>query len=1520
MAKKNKPTLVIGIGASAGGLSPLQSLVKDIPANSGMAYIIVQHLDPSQKSLLTEILAKNSAIPVEEASDGQLINANHIYVIPPDTQLEVNETTLRLTKQKNIHGLRSAIDQLFRSLAVHCGPRAVGIVLSGLGSDGTAGLREIKAGGGIALVQNPHRAEHPDMPLSVIDAKAFDIIVELADIPSLLKSYVRHPHSQLKPAVNQSGRIEEATAILKTFGNFDLSHYKSSTVQRRIMRRMSLLSIAGYQDYLSLLRRDDQERQQLKNDLLINVTDFFRDPEAFKVLETTVIPEILSNLKEREEIRLWVPGCASGEEAYSLAIVTLEALSRAGIKNPLKIFATDIDEDAIGIARRGTYATSMVAGVPSAYLSKYFTAHDHHYKINNHVRDLISFAIQNVSIHPPFSRIHLISCRNLLIYLKKDIQEQVLSSFYFSLESHGFLFLGSSESLGRKSHLFRTINKPYRLYKKIPGLQSRGEFPHHTQPINQQALRKNFLTLPTVTPKQRDTTSRSERMRQAILHAVTPPVIVVDADRQVLYNHGKLKPFIEVPAGEPRNEVTQIVHPAMRTRLRSGLFKVKNSREKLSFHCELPVDGEDNSLVKSVRVELIPLQDDQLRDQAIAIVFYPDDENAYHTADGLSDDEERNLNQNLELELAETKEELQNTLEELETSTEELKSAHEEALSTNEELQSANEELEASSEELRSLNEELSTVNAQLKEKILQLQSANNDVENFFSSTDIATIFLNPNLEVQRYTQAAEQLLKMGPKDIGRTIFSLGRDLIDADLSEECRLVLQNFQPCHKEKQGSDGRWYIRQLTPYRTEDRRIEGVVIVFHDITELKKLSQRAINRERQQSVVAKLGMMALSGTDPEELMRQAVRQVAQVLQADCCKVLKYQPEQHNLLMVAGVGWQDGLVGKATVPDDAGSQAGYTLISKDPVIVKSMSEEQRFTGPDLLLEHDIVSGISCVINHSDPPYGVLGVHTKRPMEYTVEDANFLVSVANMLSTALKTKQHQGALYASEAKFRTLANAIPQLSWMTDETGALTWYNQRWYDYTGTTFETMQGWGWQKVHHPDHVERVTDKFKKHIALQQEWEDTFPLRGADGQYRWFLSRAMPIHDQEGNVIRWFGTNTDITDHRELEASLKEAIAKLEDTDQRKNEFLAILGHELRNPLAVLKGGAEILEAGIGDSQEVSGIMRRSIQTMAKLLDDLLDLSRVSRNIIEITPVWVNAADTLNNVLLATNKQAESKKQLLEVSIEDSLPVMADPTRLEQILSNVLSNAVKYTPANGVIKVNAYKKASQVVVRVQDNGLGIRPEVISRIFEPFYQVTPLGSAASGLGIGLSLVRKLTELHGGSIQVHSDGQGKGSTFELGFPLAVGDEQPVNSASDKSGIIAAGLKVALIDDNQDILLTFSTLLKNKKCQVTTASNGREGIAMIRQESPDIAFIDIGLPDMTGYDIATHLRSEGYSKVLVAASGYSHQEAREKSKAAGFDRHLAKPFNSKDIMAILTEVHQQSTSDGTEAPTLQP
>jgi len=975
MSDQSSPVLVVGVGASAGGLDALKRFFQTVPNDAPIAFIIVQHLDPNHDSMMAGILERQTPFSFCQAKNNQTISAGKGYIIPPDAYIEVIDQTIQIIKPKHQRGLRLAIDHLFRSMAEVYQSKAVGLLFSGSGSDGTAGLRALKAAGGLSIVQTPQQAEYPSMPRSAIDAGVVDQVLDVENIYELLLQYAKHPYHELDEKVaheNGNQTLRTISSLLKAQENFDLDQYKHSTVERRLYRRMSLTDNSDEQGYVEFLRSNSDERQYLMRDLLINVTDFFRDKDAFELLNEKVLHKMIEEAQEGTDIRVWIAGCASGEEAYTVAILLIEQITAAAKDLTIKIFATDVDEEAIRVARRGVYSDSITSELPKEYLDNYFNRQeDGSYVVNASLRDCISFAHQNVYTDPPFSKLHLVCCRNLLIYLRTPVQQKVLKSFFFSLLPGGFMFLGSSENIGDQKKLFTPISQKWRIFcrnERADADASVSALPSFFKRSFNQIGSKN---------RQNDAVRSADKTLFTLLAAL-PPSVLLDENNKVTYLHGDLASYLNLPVGEAELNFFNMIDGELRTRIRSGLFKARKTAQpvlvnpprhyqpkgtsKKAFLTKItPIkEGINPILTVVITFEEMPLQKEQLV-QLIELTESKDQDSMIDA---------------MEKELLETKEELQNITEELETSTEELKAAHEEALSTNEELQSSNEELEASTEELRSLNEELTTVNAQLKDKIDELSTTHDDIKNFFASTNLATVFLSNELKIKRYTPAAERLLRISSHDIDRSLDEVSLNVIDETTLEDAKQVLQSLESSEKEIQ-SNGRWFVQKILPYQTQERRVDGVVVVYSEITRLKQTVDQLKASGKQHEVIATLGIKALSTVSIENLMDQLVREVAHTLHSEFSKVLEYQPNRSQLLLKSGVGWDKGLIGSAIVLDDIASQAGFTLNSNVPVIVDDLESEQRFEGPSLLTDHKVLSGMSCIIENGDHPYGILAVHS---------------------------------------------------------------------------------------------------------------------------------------------------------------------------------------------------------------------------------------------------------------------------------------------------------------------------------------------------------------------------------------------------------------------------------------------------------------------------------------------------------------------------------------------------------------
>jgi len=1517
MSVKSLPLLVVGVGASAGGLDALKRFFTTVPANAPLAFIIVQHLDPHHKSMMADILARQTPFAFCQAKHNQSIESGMGYLIPPNAYIEVIEHTIKIIKPQHQRGSRLAIDHLFRSMCEVYQTKAVGLVLSGSGSDGTAGLRALKAAGGLSVVQTPKQAEYPSMPRSAIDAGVVDQVLDVEDIYPLLLEYAEHPYHELGDS-DGIGKVQNEqdqktiSTLLKTQENFDLDQYKQATVQRRLYRRMGLTSNSHQKDYIKLLRDSKEERQALMGDLLINVTDFFRDKDAFALINEKVIHNIVEEAQDGSDIRVWVAGCASGEEAYTLAILFTEQIELAGKNLRLRIFATDVDEEAIRIARKGVYPDSITSELPTGYLEKYFTLQgDGYYAVSSDLRDCISFAHQNVFTDPPFSKMHLVSCRNLLIYFRQAVQQKVLQSFYFALIPNGYLFLGSSESLGEQKALFRPISQKWRIFNRIERNGS-------SSVSSQISALPSFFNrdIKSINDRRRTeyTLSSTDKAKFSLLVALNPSVLVDESNR-VIYFHGNLNSFLQLPMGDAELNFFNMLDPELRTRLRGGIFKARKSALQVVVNPPRLYKPKDNNkrLFKS---QITPIIETDSSVSSLIISFEEikiGKQSSIPTQELLESKDQETMVNAMEKELIETKEELQNTTEELETSTEELKAAHEEALSTNEELQSSNEELEASTEELRSLNEELTTVNAQLKDKIDELSTTNDDIKNFLASTNLATVFLSNDLKIKRFTPAAERLLRIGSQDIDRPLDEISRQYIDEQTFTEAKLVLESLESSEKEIEV-DGRWFTQKILPYKTEERRIDGVVLTFNEITHLKKAVNSLESSRNQHAVIATLGLKALSTDNMDNLMDQLVREVAHTLNADLGKVLEYFPNDNLLLLKAGVGWDKGLVGKATVEVDIASQAGFTLNCGAPVIVDELATEQRFSGPALLTDHKVVSGMSCVIENGEHPYGILAVHTVNRRQFTQDDSNFLLSAANILSIALHRTAIEGKLRENEKRLRVAKNSNSMGSFeFLLQSGELSW-DQQLLDIWGLDSHPVNFDDFIQGIHPDDREHVSQAIETASRLSGDghYKATYRVINKKSKGITWIEATGQIVFQDNQAYKMIGMVIDITERMELESTLKAAVQQLQGANEKQNEFLATLGHEIRNPLAAIASGVQIIERDKHQLGRAVSMIKNNVNIVSSLLDDLLDLTRITRGQIQLKKQTINFSHLVSDIYQSFLPQCERKQQNTSLKLPTvDIFAWVDNTRLQQAIVNVVSNAHKFTPSGGSISIELRRVSDQLEVEIKDTGIGLDMQYKEKIFEPFQQLKQSHTVAdSGMGIGLSLVKQFVTLHDGNITIASDGFNTGTTFTIKIPIVDNESAapltPDAPQNEKSSLAAVNSldkrKILIVDDNEDAAYGLSLILGMKGCDVHTCHTGNAALDEYKNFNPDVLILDIGLPDMTGYDLLKTISLESPKSFLnIALTGYGHKEAKENSKQAGFDYHLTKPVNMDYLLQVL-------------------
>lgn len=1510
---RNQATdLVVGVGTSAGGLEALKRFFSAVPHDTQLSFIIVQHMDPAHSSMLAEILQRETDFICTQAVDNEPIKPGHAYVIPPGQFIEVANHTLHIVKQQDHRGTRMAVDHLFRSLAQAYRSRAVGLLFSGAGNDGTAGLRALKAAGGLAIVQTPESAQYASMPRSAVLAGVVDECLPLEDIPALLSDYANHPYHSLSDNDEWSvTEMNKICALLKAQENFDLSQYKHSTVKRRLYRRMSLQGIHRLADYVALLRQSDDERNALMRDLLINVTDFFRDPEAFELLDGQVLATIIDEVEDGQDIRVWVAGCASGEEAYTLAMLLTEHIEKSGRPLGLRIFATDIDADAIRTARRGVYAKSIVSEIPEPLKNKYFSAtEDGYVTVTEQIRDVISFAQQNVYADPPFSRLHLVSCRNLLIYLQQAAQQQVLKAFFYALLPKGFLFLGSSESIGDYKDGFSPLSKKWRIFSR------KNRKLDKPMPAFSPSFYSDRDRLSNKSKQVEKTVANVDWNQKTLLLAVKPSIIV-NEHNCITYFHGNVNKFLQFPEeGRAVLDLYAMLLPDLRTRMRSGIYKAKKTGERVEVSFPRSTSADTDQV--NFRCVVTPALDKGRSDGSVIISFeelLSDTGTPAGHNGAVSHQDQDTMIEAMEKELKETKEELQTTVEELETSTEELKAAHEEALSTNEELQSSNEELEASTEELRSLNEELTTVNAQLKDKVDELSTTHDDIKNFFASTNLATLFLSSDFKIKRFTPAAERLLRIGSQDVDHPISEVCRDLLDENTLHEAKLVLNSLES-RETQLYSEGRWFVRKILPYQTESRQVNGVVITFTEITELKKTTNRLEASSQQHAVIAQLGMKALSMERTETFMDQLVREVSHTLDVPFCKVLKYQPEKDNLLLVAGIGWNSGLVGNATVSTSDGSQAGFTLASAKPIVVENINTEQRFSHSALLKEHKIASGISCPVGSGLNPYGVLSVHTTHSRVFSQDEIHFLMSVANILSVALERKGMEEALKANENRLRIAKDSSHMGSFEWDFAKTTMYWDKMLYIVWGIRGNTVTVDDFAAALHEDDKQPVMEAIEasKNPQGDGHYHAVYRVINALTQKMTWIEANGQVLFEGNTAVKMIGMVTDITRQRKLEASLKAAVKEQQDANEKKNDFLATLGHEIRNPLASINAAVHVIDHDRSKLDWALKSMKSNVGLVSSLLDELLDLTRITRGEIRLEKSTVNVNALIEEVVDNFATTVGHNNQTLRLSLsEQQVITQLDRMRIQQVINNVVNNASKFTPELGTIDVELTCNSDMLTIHVTDSGIGLNMEYRHTVFEAFQQVkNKLTRANPGLGIGLSLVKQIVELHEGKVSIFSEGENRGTSVSLTLPIITA----MNTTDTSTGAVQSKqeasclhkLRVMMVDDNETASDGLAMILEVKGCEVVVHHTAQAALEKCQAFDPNVVLLDIGLPDISGTDLIGLLKPLLKPNTLfLAITGFGHQEARRSTQAAGFDGHFNKPVQLDVILGELEKFGSQ-------------
>jgi len=857
--RESLPFPIVGIGASAGGLEALEQFLRQVPTDCGMAFVIVQHLDPTHQGILPELLQRSTVLEVHQVRDRMPVKPNCVYVIPPNKDMSILHGVLHLFEPAAPRGLRLPIDFFLRSLALDRQEYSIGVILSGMGSDGTMGLRAIKEKAGLVLVQDPASAKFDSMPRSAIEAGLADLVAPAQDLPGKIIDYRRHAlilaKAELVLEEKEQSALEKILILLRSKTGQDFSLYKKNTVYRRIERRMGIHQIDRIAAYVRYLQENPQEVELLFKELLIGVTSFFRDPAAWEQLQGEAMPALIAARPAGGTLRAWSVGCSTGEEAYSLAIAFKEALDRIepAEKFTLQIFATDLDRDAIDRARQGSYPGNIAADVSAERLRRFFVKEESGYRVGKEIRETITFATQNLIMDPPFTKLDLLVCRNLLIYLAPELQKKLLPLFHYSLTAGGVLFLGSAETVSAFPDLFAPLSLKQRIFRRRESVLPPEKllFPPSFVPAAPGTHKESPMLKPAANLQ-----SLADRL---LLQQFSPPAVLANDRGDILYISGRTGKYLEPAAGKANWNIFAMAREGLRFELGSAFQKALRQKEPVTVR---GLEVGEGAARQCVDLTVQSIQEPEALRGMVLIVFSevaPPKEKRRAGRGGTAASDNLRVVE-LEQELTRLREELQTTREEMQTSQEELKSSNEELQSTNEELQSTNEELTTSREEMQSLNEELQTVNAEQQFKMDELARANNDMRNLLNSTEIVTVFLDNDLHIRRFTTGANKLFKLIPGDVGRPLSDIRSDLLYPEMIEEAREVLRTLVFSERQIAATDRRWFSVRIMPYRTMDDVISGVVITFADVSAAKELEAQL--REEIAGLKAQLQAQGKSG----------------------------------------------------------------------------------------------------------------------------------------------------------------------------------------------------------------------------------------------------------------------------------------------------------------------------------------------------------------------------------------------------------------------------------------------------------------------------------------------------------------------------------------------------------------------------------------------------------------------------------------------------------------------------------
>jgi two-component system, chemotaxis family, CheB/CheR fusion protein len=1309
--------LVVGIGASAGGVQALQEFFANVPADSGMAYVVILHLSPDHDSRLAQVLQQTAAIPVTQVKGEVAVVPDHVYVVPPNNHLTITKGIIAVNTNIKTEERRAPVDIFFRSLATAYGPRAICVVLSGTGANGSMGLKRVKEMGGIALVQNPREAEFNEMPRNSIATELVDEILSVAEIPDKIIEYKKRMGTITIPVEAEKREESEQQALREIFTHLrvstghDFSNYKRATILRRIERRINVRDLPTLPAYAAFLHEHPEEIKALLKDLLISVTNFFRDKEAFDAIKEHVLPKILENKKQEDNVRIWIAGCATGEEVYSIAMLCAELTFGVLDAPKILLFATDIDDAAIAVAREGYYSLNDAADVSPERLRRFFVKEGDRFRVRKEIREMILFANHNFLKDPPFSHIDLVCCRNVLIYLNPVAQERAMETFHFALDIGRFLFLGSSESADGSTDLYSIFDREHHIY------QSR-QVAMRTYPVPESVPKFRFAE-PTESSIHADLEKRIPEtysfgdLHQRLLEQYAPPSVIVNEDYDIMHLTDRAGRYLNVVGGRPTKSLLKLVKPELRLELRSALYQALQQKKTVEARgLAVTIDGKaetvnihvkpalgDNDVAKGYLLVIFEQSEDQPRDE---IILPSDDPVARH----------------LEEELNRTKEQLRISIEQHEYKAEDLKASNEELQAMNEELRSAAEELETNKEELQSINEELRTVNQELKVKIEEISVSNNNLSNLINSADIATLFLDRSLRVAFFTSSASEIFNLIPTDYGRPLSDITSKLLYTGLSHDAETVLGKLQSVEKEVETIDGRAYIMRVLPYRTAEDRIGGVVITFFDISKLKAAEESLRQSEEY------LRLLIESAKDYAIFTIDTDRRV----------------NMWNTGAEAMMGFTESeIIGQSGdvifVPEDR--ENGDPEKEVEKARTTGRAENERW---HLRKDGSRFYGSGYVMPLKDKSGSLLGF-------------------VKIMRDMTQSKMTEEALRLSEERYRIALSSAEMGAWDWDLQADRMVWNDQTYTLLGINpdGEPKAGDYFLRFVHNEDVETVGAEIKAAVEEKGVFHHEFRIVvPATGEIRWLNGYGRTVARDGENASRMVGVIYDIT-HRKI-------------LEQQKDEFIGIASHELRTPVTSIKAYSEILHETFEEAKDKSSLdlvskLDVQVDRLMNLIRALLDTTSIAENQLKIQKEELDLNELIKD--RAESLQRLSAKHKLVVLPGILKPVQADKERIGQVLTNLISNAIKYSPNGGDVVISSVEVQNGVQVSVRDSGIGIPEDLQNRVFDRFFRVSnPRIHSFPGMGLGLYITAGIVHRHGGTISATSK-PGEGSVFYFTLP---------------------------------------------------------------------------------------------------------------------------------------------------------